>query len=394
VSRLRVGIDARCAHATGIGRYVRGLTNALVEHERDLEVVVIANPHGSDPTAVWDWLEGGDAKDEGRLEVAQFAKPVAPRSFAEQAWLSEVARAKKLDLLHVPDWNVPLLARVPIVSTFHDATYIRFPHTAPSRLASWGAGVFMRRAAKKAARVLVPSNAARDEIALHVRVPREKLEVVPLFMDEIASWVERVRRGSCETVSPRVRELPRFVLYVGTQLSHKRVPLLIRAFKHVKKELGLRELVLAVAGPPGRGTEECRAVADESVVLLGEVNDRDLGYLFDKAACFATASVNEGFGLAALEGLAAGTPVIATDIPAHREVLGDAALLVPPEDEKALVGALARVLTVEALAKDLARRGPPRASLYRVAETAKKTAAVYREICGAGIPANRTNVTA
>ena len=52
---MRVGIDARLAHETGIGRYVRGLTNALIEHERDLELVVIANPAGNDPTAVWDW---------------------------------------------------------------------------------------------------------------------------------------------------------------------------------------------------------------------------------------------------------------------------------------------------------------------------------------------------
>jgi glycosyltransferase involved in cell wall biosynthesis len=377
---MRVGIDARLAHATGIGRYVRGLTNALIEHERDLEITVIANPEGNDPTAVWDWLEAGAAKDEGRLEVVQFQRRVEPRSVAEQAWIAEVARRKKLDLLHVPDWNLPLLARVPIVATFHDATYLRFKDAAPSRFASWGAAVFMRRAAKKAARVIVPSRAALEEIAIHVAIPREKLVPVPLFMDEVAGWVERVRRGSCETVSPRIRELPRFVLYVGTHLAHKNVPGLIRAFRHVKKELGLRELVLALAGPEGRGTEAARAAADESVHVLGSVNDRDLAYLYDRAACFATASRNEGFGLAALEALAAGAPVIATDIPAHREVLGEAAVFVPQGDEKALAGALARVLTIEALARDLRGRGPERASRFRVAETAKATARIYREV--------------
>ncbi len=110
--------------------------------------------------------------------------------------------------------------------------------------------------------------------------------------------------------------------------------------------------------------------------------DRDLAYLYDKAACFATASRNEGFGLCAVEAMAAGTPVIATDIPAHREVLGDAAQLVPPGDEKALAGALGRVLAIEALAKDLSRRGPPRASLYRAERTARETAQVYRSVLG------------
>ncbi|HZU95361.1 MAG TPA: glycosyltransferase family 1 protein [Planctomycetota bacterium] len=384
----RVGIDARLAHATGIGRYVRGLVNALLEHERDLEVVVIANPHGNDPTAVWDWLDApaGTAKDEGRLEIAQFEKPVAPRSVAEQAWIAEACRRKKLDLLHVPDWNVPFLAPVPVVATIHDATYLRFPEAAPSRLASLGAGIFMRRAAKKARRVIVSTRAAAEEVSSYVRVPREKITVIPLFVDEVASWVARIRLGSCETVSPRVRELPRFVLYVGTHLAHKDVPLLIAAFERVKKELGLRDLVLALAGKEGRNTDACKT-GSPSVIFLGEVNDRDLAYLYDRAAVFATASRNEGFGLASLEALAAGTPVIASDIPVHREVLGDAALFVPPRDEKAFAGALARVLTIDALAKDLRRRGPERAANFSARETARATAAVYREVADSKVTA-------
>jgi glycosyltransferase involved in cell wall biosynthesis len=385
-SRPRVGIDARLAWHTGIGRYVRGLTNALLEDATDFTFVVLTNPK-NDPTAVWDWLEGGDAKDEGRLEVAQFAKPVAPYSIAEQGWIAEATRARKLDLLHVPHWNVPLLARVPVVATIHDAIYLNVPDAAPSRLARVAAAFFMKRAARKAVRVLVPSRAAAEEVIESLHVEREKIARVALTADEIAGWVERVRRGSCETISPRVRELPRFVLSAGTHLPHKDVPLLVRAFATVKRELGLRELVLAIAGPRGRGTDAVvRAIqesgAKESVALLGEVTDRDLAYLYDRAACFATASRAEGFGLAPLEGLAAGAPVIASDIAAHREVLGDAALFFPAGDERALVNALARVLGVETFARDLARRGPPRAAMFSSRALARGTANVYRAVLG------------
>jgi glycosyltransferase involved in cell wall biosynthesis len=384
--RPRVGIDARLAWATGIGRYVRGLVNALVQEERELTFVLLTNPR-RDPTAVWDWLDAGEAKDEGRVEVLSFGKPVLPHTIAEQAWLPEVARSKKLDLMHVPNWNVGLATRCPVVTTFHDATYLRIEGAAPSRVKRWGAGFMMRRAARKSARVLVPSVAAGDEVVEWCGVERSRLVVTPLFTDEVASWVERVRRGSCETVSERVRALPRFVLYVGTHLPHKDLPGLIAAFARVKKDLGLRELVLAVAGPRGRGTPACEAAAKaagvaDNVVFLGEVTDRDLGYLYDRAACFATASRAEGFGLPSLEALAAGTPVIATDIPAHREVLGDAALLVPPGDEKALAGALARVLTIEALARDLSRRGMPRGLGFRAQATARATANAYRAVLG------------
>lgn len=386
-ARPRIGIDARLAHHTGIGRYVRGLVNALLEDARDFTFVVIANPASSDPTAVWDWLEGGDAKDEGRLEVVQFQKPVAPYSLAEQGWIAEVCRSRALGLLHVPHWNVPLLARVPVVASFHDATYLRFPGTAPSTLARLGAGFLMRRAARKAARILVPTEAAAQEVVEHARAPREKLVRVALTADEMAGWVERVRRGSCETISPRVRALPRFVLVAGNHLPHKDVPLVVRAFATVRRELGLRDLVLAIAGPRGRGTEALeQAIAasglGESVALLGEVTDRDLGYLYDRAACFVTASRAEGFGLAPLEALAAATPVIASDIAPHREVLGDAALSFPVGDEKALANALARVLGVEAFARDLARRGPPRAARFPARGMARGTANVYRQVLG------------
>jgi glycosyltransferase involved in cell wall biosynthesis len=200
-----------------------------------------------------------------------------------------------------------------------------------------------------------------------------------------------VRRGSCETISPRVRELPRFVLYAGNHLPHKDVPLLVRAFATVKKELGLRELVLALAGPRGRGTDAIEAAAksagvSESVVVLGEVTDRDLAFLYDRAACYATASRAEGFGLSPLEAAAAGAPVIATKIAPHEEVLGDAALYFPPGDERALVNALARVLGVEAYARDLARRGPPRAARYPARAMARATANVYREVLGIPAP--------
>ncbi|MBI3722766.1 glycosyltransferase family 4 protein, partial [bacterium] len=384
-SRPRIGIDARLARFTGIGRYVRGLVNALLEVDREATYVVLAQPE-NDPTAVWDWLAGGEAKDEGRLEVVQLAKPVLPYTLAEQAWLPELARSRKLDVLHVPHWNVALMTRAPVVASFHDAIYLSQEGIAPSRLARAGAGFLMRRAARKCARIVVPSEAARDEVVRFVGADPEKIETIPQFADEVASWVERIRRGSCETVSERVRSLPRFVLYVGNHLPHKNVALLARAFATVKRELGLRELVLALAGPRGRGTPALEAAAREagvleSVVFLGEVTDRDLGYLYDRAACFATASRAEGFGLPALEALAAGTPAVASDIPAHREVLGDAAVLVSP-DEKAFAGALARVLSIEALARDLASRGPARASRFSAARTARETANVYRSVLG------------
>jgi glycosyltransferase involved in cell wall biosynthesis len=382
-ARPRIGIDARLAHRTGIGRYVRGLVNALLQVERDVTFVVLANPDGNDPTAVWDWLDGGQAKDEGRLEVVQFAKAVEAYTLAEQAWLPEVVRSKKLDLFHVPHWNAPVVGTTPLVVSIHDATYLTVAGAAPSRLKRAGARFVMKRVARKAGHVLVPSEAARTEVASTLGIDPAKTSVIPLFVDEVLDWVGRFRRGGCETISEPVKSLERFVLYVGHCLPHKDVPLVVRAFARVKKELGLTELVLALAGPRGRGTDAVEAAVTEAGVrdhvrFLGEVTERDLAYLYDRAAAFVTASRNEGFGLAACEAAAVGAPVIASDIPAHREVLREGALYFTPGDEKVCAGALARVLAVEAFARDLVKKGQARALSFRASETARATAAVYR----------------
>jgi alpha-1,3-rhamnosyl/mannosyltransferase len=246
----------------------------------------------------------------------------------------------------------------------------------------------MRRVARRAARVIAPSEAARDEVAAAVEIDRAKIATIPLFVDEMASWIARVRAGSCEVISERVRALPRFVLYTGHHLPHKDVPLVVGAVARVKKELGLRELALALAGPRGRGTPAVEAAARdagvaEHVHLLGEVVDRDLAFLY-------AASRGEGFGLALAEAAFAGAPCIASDIAAHRETLGDAALFFEPGDEKALAGALARVLSIDALARDLGARGTARARRFSALATARATADVYRAVLG--IPAARAAV--
>jgi glycosyltransferase involved in cell wall biosynthesis len=91
-------------------------------------------------------------------------------------------------------------------------------------------------------------------------------------------------------------------------------------------------------------------------------------------------SFDEGFGLPALEAMACGTPVVASDRGSLPEVVGDAGLLIPPDDIEALTGAVERVLTDRALAADLRRRGLERARVFTWERTARSTLEVYREI--------------
>ena len=127
---------------------------------------------------------------------------------------------------------------------------------------------------------------------------------------------------------------------------------------------------------------EQRAQLGESLHQLGPVPEADLQALYAGATVFAFPSFHEGFGLPVLEAMAAGAPVVASDIPAIREVAGDAAVLVPPGDVQQWTGALEDLLASPSRRAELAEAGRRRAALFPWASTAAATLEVYKELVG------------
>jgi glycosyltransferase involved in cell wall biosynthesis len=118
----------------------------------------------------------------------------------------------------------------------------------------------------------------------------------------------------------------------------------------------------------------------ERVVLAGRVSDADLVALYGLAAAVLLPSLYEGFGLTALEGMSCGAPVIASDVSSIPEVVGDAALLVPPGDVGALARAMRRVTEDADLRARLAIAGVRQSARFSWERTARQTLAVYDEL--------------
>ncbi len=109
-------------------------------------------------------------------------------------------------------------------------------------------------------------------------------------------------------------------------------------------------------------------------------DDRELARLYRLATVFVFPSFQEGFGLPPLEAMACGTPVVAANSSSIPEVLGDAAILAPPEDMGAMSRAMLKLLTDETLAAEYIRRGKERAAMYRWDEIARRVMGVYMEV--------------
>jgi glycosyltransferase involved in cell wall biosynthesis len=285
----------------------------------------------------------------------------------------------RCDLIHAtnPAAVPPASARQKLVVTVHDLAFERFPELLP-RSWRWLYRSGLRAAVKRADAILTPSRATADDVLARTPARPDRVHVVPLAGSLPTSGVDPAH--AAERLG-----IPRpYVLFVGTLEPRKNLVRLVRAYRKAVGAALPHALVLA--GPLGWRSEELEAevalTGPGTIVRTGALDGADLDVLYRDAAAFVYPSLFEGFGLPVLEAMGRAVPTIASDIPSIREVAGEAALLVDPRSEGDLAAAIERVLGDEALAGDLRRRGPARASAFSWSATADGTLAVYRKVLG------------
>jgi glycosyltransferase involved in cell wall biosynthesis len=344
VTPRRVLVDAAIVKPNlgGLRTYIRGLVGGLAQRD-DVELHVVTSCPEDFATVAADRL---------------IACPPATRGFvARAAWreaaLARIAVRTRADLVLVPYPEMTFRPLpVPAVMVVHDVRGLVAPRyeTAPRRLRF---RLALGRACRVASRIVCVSESTAMGLDASVRVDPARVAVIGE-----AAPVHRDDAGGSAQSEPVART---YVLYVGSLLPHKNVDTLIRAFAH--GSLG-RDLVLV--GPASQA--EMRHVVgliyelgcQDRVRHLGWLDDHQLRHCYRGAAALAIPSLYEGFGLPLLEGMEAGVPVIASDIPAFREVAGGYASLVDrPRDPLAwqeAVRASAFDATRIAMARDWARK--------------------------------------
>jgi glycosyltransferase involved in cell wall biosynthesis len=259
---------------------------------------------------------------------------------------------------------LPLACPCPAVVTVHDLSFERDPSVMGVReRLTFRAAV--PRAARRAARVIAVSEVTKRDLVELYHLPEEKIVVVPNGVDP-----------SFRADGPR--PAGDYALVVGALQPRKDPEAAIEALAL----LGNGDLRLVFAGPDRGGRAEAERAAERAglrgrVDFRGYVPQEELAELYRGAACLVFPSRYEGFGLPALEAMASGTPVVATNAGALPEVTGDAAILVAEQDPVALAGGVERAIADR---DRLVRAGLERARLYSRQETARRTLAVYREL--------------
>lgn len=315
---------------TGVGRYTGHLLAALR-----------AGPPGLDLAATAFTWRGRSALAAAVPAGVRAVGRRAPARLLHEMWArTEVPPAEWLtgrcDVVHATNFVLPPLHRARGVVTVHDLSYLRLPETVTAASARYRD--LVPRSVRRAAVVLTPSEAVAQEVSAEYGVTAT---ATPLGVDP--AWLT-VERPSTDWL--RHRGLPdRYLLFVGTVEPRKDLPTLLAAYRMLRADS--RDCPpLVLAGPSGWGPAlDLAGLTAADVVQIGYLEEDVLRPVVAGAAMLCFPSLYEGFGLPPLEALAAGTPVVATDIPTTREVCGEVARLVPPRDADALAGAIASVLS-------------------------------------------------
>jgi alpha-1,3-rhamnosyl/mannosyltransferase len=359
-------------HFPGIGRYTYNLINALARGAPDSGFAVLHNPALRNTRYNIAALARYSNVELCRVDVPTF-------SLAEQYRLQFAIRHAQFAIFHSPYFIKPYLLRVASVVTIFDLIPLLFPNDVPSARARFFFRWAVWLAAQTATRVIVSSVATRDDLIACLRVPREKIAVIPLAADTRFA-------PQSEAAIARVREkyaLPgRYVLYVGINKPHKNLTMLIDAWARVEMDAAL---VIAGAWDEryaGEQGSEGAAVGGRRLAVrhIHNIDDADLPALYTGAAVFVMPSLYEGFGLTPLEAMACGAPVICSNASSLPEVVGNAALLVNPRDDDEIAQTIARVLDDAALRDELRAKSLARAAQFSWERAASETLQVYRAV--------------
>jgi glycosyltransferase involved in cell wall biosynthesis len=362
---LRIGVNALYLIPGGVGGteiYLLNLLRALAGIDRTNEYVLFTNRE-----------TGRDlAPGQANFRVARQALRASfrpARILWEQMVLPLAIAGQRIDVLLNPGFTAPILCGCPQVTVFHDLQHKRHPeHFRRFDLLFWRFLLFW--SAHVSPVLIADSEATRADLVRFYRLPGDKVCVVPLGVDPKFFEIATARRPEP------------ILLSVSTLHPHKNLDRLLRAFAVFHR--ARPEFRLVVAGLRGFDTANLERLRQslglaDHVEFTGWIPREDLYALYARASAFVYPSTFEGFGLPVLEALAAGVPTACSNIEPLSSTAGDAALQFDPEDEKALLNAMTRLVSDQALRAQLSAAGPERAARFSWQTTARLTLDVLVE---------------
>ncbi len=350
---LRIGIDraATVGQKSGLGWYVERLHGALEQLPSDYEWVPI--------TTI-----------KKNLRTPQ-------RILWDQVGLPLVAATKHIDGLFVPAFSAPHFNK-PIVMTTHDIYGVLYPEQF-SAAARWYWSKLLPQSMRRAQQLLCISEQTKGDIIEHLRIPEDRLQVIPLAAGDAFRVVD-----DTTWIEARLRELhvnTPFILSVGTREPRKNYERLLEAFAHSSRG----DVTLVIVGKEGWRTEGItekiqRYRLHGAVQSIDYCSEEQLVALYNACLFFVMPSLYEGFGLPALEAMSCGAPVVVSQNSSLPEVVGDAGMLFDPHNVSEIRARMDMLFTDMERRTQMQQRSVERAKEFSWKKTAEATLDVFKKV--------------
>ncbi len=384
----RIGIDARFYGplGKGLGRYVQEVVDNVIKIDHTNEYVIFLSPQNFDEFMPLE------------PRVKKIAVGARWYSFREQWEMPFLVWREKINLIHFPHFNVPILMPVKFVVTIHDLILTKFPTVRASTLSPWLYQIknFFYRlviylAVKRAKKVIAVSEFTKKDVVDKFKIDPSRVVVTYEGVANLAHGNDSlfVKKMDDSKTLLSYNIIDNFILYVGNAYPHKNLESLLEVFVELHKKYPLLRLVLV--GKEDyfyKRLKEAAAnlnlwsdsVPESPVIFTGYVPDVELEVLYRQALFYVFPSLYEGFGLPGLEAMAKGCPVASSNQASLPEIFGDAALFFDPTDKSDMFMKLDRLVIDSELRAVLVKKGHRQVKKYSWWECARLTLDVYKDV--------------
>lgn len=266
--------------------------------------------------------------------------------------------------------------KIKIATIIHDISFNFYP-----QLIKFSDLLFLKilipMSLRRADKIIAVSEFTKNEIIKFYKTAPEKIAVAYNSVGD--NFAENIPEEKLEAVRKKYSLPEKFILYLGTMQPRKNLSVLIEAFSKINTE----KISLVLAGGKGYNYDKEIDEAikgnklENSVIFPGFIDEEDKSALYKLAETFCFPSLYEGFGIPILEAMSTGVPVVASDIPPHKEIAGSAALFFDPKSPADLAEKLERLIGDTEQKSALIQRGKEQAQRFSWKESARKMLDIY-----------------
>jgi len=389
---MRIGIDARFYGPTGkgLGRYTQEIVDNVIKiagtsSDSGLEFVVFLSPANFDEFTA------------DNPEVKKVKVFCSWYSWQEQIFMPFFLWREKLDLIHFPHFNVPILTPMKFVVTIHDLILTHFPTIRATTKSRWlyslknlAYRLVIFTALHRAKKIIAVSEFTKNDIIKKFRINPDKIVVTYEGVANLSKGRDTlfVSKLNNQEVLSQYRIPNNYLLYVGNAYPHKNLEALLRVFSKIRSDYP--ELRLVLVGKSDYFYERIKAEAkslniwqkensNSPVIFPGYVPDAQLEILYAEARAYIFPTLYEGFGLPPLEAMANGCPVISSNCSSLPEILGPAALYFSPNKEAEMISQIKFLINNQEKKEELRILGRQQIKKYNWWECANKTLDIYKQ---------------